>query len=126
MAAEHARDWVSFGDTLAVRPAVQRMLAELQVEVESVRWLAYHAAWQVDTRSGDSVRIPAAQVRLASGEMLKRAVDRTTMIFNGPGPSAQIEPQRLVRSVAPAEALELALEHARAIVANEMIKASHD
>jgi alkylation response protein AidB-like acyl-CoA dehydrogenase len=126
MASEHARDWISFGDALAVRPAVQRMLAEMRVEVESVRWLVYHAAWQADSQVSASGRIPAAQVRLASGEMLKRAVDRATMIFNGPGPSAQIEPQRLVRSVVPAEALELALEHARAVVANEMLKVSPD
>jgi alkylation response protein AidB-like acyl-CoA dehydrogenase len=122
MSLEHARDWISLGDTLAVRPAVQRMLAEMSVEVEAARWLTFHAAWQADTGAGDDLRRAAAQVRLATGEMLQRAVDRATMIFAGPGPSSQIEPQRFVRSVAPPEVLDLALEQARAVILAELLK----
>ena len=121
MAVEHAKDWVSLGAPLAVRPAIQRLLAEMRVEVESARWLVYHAAWLDDERQGDSIREPAAQVRLATGEMLERSVDRVTMIYTGPGPSPQIELQRLVRSIVPSEALELALEYARTVLASEML-----
>jgi acyl-CoA dehydrogenase len=119
MAAEHARDWVALGAPLAGRPAVQRLLAELRVETESARWLVYHAAWLADR--GESIRGPAAQVRLFTGEMLQRAVDRVTMIYAGPGPSPQIDPRRMVRSAAPAEALEWALEHARLAVAADVL-----
>jgi len=122
MAGEHARDWVALGATLSVRPAVQRMLAEMRTEVESARWLVYHAAWLAD--KGEPVRAPAAQVRLFTTEMLQRAVDRTTMIYAGPGPSPQIEPQRLARRVVAAEALELTLEYACAAVAAETLTAS--
>lgn len=121
MAAEHARDWVSLGAPLSVRPAIQRMLAETRVEVECSRWLVYHAAWLADSGHHDQIRVAAAQVRLASGEMLQRAVDRATMIFAGPGPSPQIEPRRIVRSRVPGEALAIALDHARAIVAAEAL-----
>jgi acyl-CoA dehydrogenase len=119
MAAEHARDWVSLGGPLAVRPAVQRMVAELSVGVESARWLVYHAAWLADR--GEPIRIPAAQVRVATGEMIQRAIDRVTMIFGGPGPSPEILPQRMVRAAVPPEALELALEYARGAVAAEVL-----
>jgi alkylation response protein AidB-like acyl-CoA dehydrogenase len=121
MGTAHARDWISLGAPLAVRPAIQRMLAEMRVDVESSRWLVYHAAWLADTGAGDRARQAAAQVRLATGEMLQRAVDRTTMIFAGPGPTPEIEPQRLARSLAPPEALEYALEQARAAVAAELL-----
>jgi alkylation response protein AidB-like acyl-CoA dehydrogenase len=121
MAAEYARDWVSLGAALALRPAVQRMLAEMSVDLESARWLVYHAAWLVDSAQAASIRIQAAQVRLATGEMLKRAVDRTTMIFAGPGPAPQIEPQRLVRSLVPTDALELSLENARLAIAADIL-----
>jgi acyl-CoA dehydrogenase len=100
MSAEHARSWISLGEPLAVRPAVQRMLAEMRVDVESARWLVYHAAWLADNSKDDSFHGPAAQVRLATGEMLKRAIDRATMIFAGPGPAPQIEPHLLVKSLA--------------------------
>jgi alkylation response protein AidB-like acyl-CoA dehydrogenase len=122
MSLEHARDWISLGDALAVRPAVQRMLAEMRVEVEASRWLTFHAAWLADTGANDDLRSAAAQVRLATGEMLKRAVDRATMVFAGPGPSSQIEPQRFVHSVAPPEVLDLALEQARAVILAELLK----
>lgn len=117
MAAEHARDWVSLGEALAVRPAIQEMLALMRTDVESARWLVYHAAWLADANPKENLRIPAAQVRLATGEMLQRAVDRTTMIFAGPGPSPQIEPQRLVGDLVPNEVIQYALQQARAVIA---------
>jgi acyl-CoA dehydrogenase len=121
MAGEHARDWVSLGAPLSIRPAVQRMLAESRVEIESVRWLVYHAAWLADTAGNDQLKSAAAQVRLGSGEMLKHTVDRTTMIFAGPGPIPQIEPRRLVKSLVPSDALDLALENARGFIAAELL-----
>jgi acyl-CoA dehydrogenase len=121
MAIEHAKDWVSLGEPLAVRPAIQRMIAELKVDVESVRWLVYHAAWLADEHPQTDIRATAAQVRLASGEMLQRSLDRVTMIFTGPGPSPQIEPHRMAYSRIPAEALDLALEKARMAVAADLL-----
>lgn len=121
MAIEHARDWVSLGEPLAVRPAIQRMIAEMKVDVESVRWLVYHAAWLADEHPQTDTRATAAQVRLASGEMLQRSLDRVTMIFAGPGPIPQIEPHRMVYSRIPPEALDLALEQARMAVATDLL-----
>jgi alkylation response protein AidB-like acyl-CoA dehydrogenase len=121
MAVAYARDWVSLGAPLAVRPAIQRMVAEISVELESARWLVYHAAWLVDSGQAASSRLPAMQVRLATGEMLNRAVDRVIMIYAGPGPSASIDPQRMVRSAVPAEALELSLEYTRAAISSEVL-----
>jgi alkylation response protein AidB-like acyl-CoA dehydrogenase len=121
MVVEYTRDWVSLGAPLAVRPAIQRMAAEMSVELESARWLVYHAAWLVDKGQSDSSRLQAAQVRLATGEMLKRAIDHATMMYAGPGPSNQIEPQRLVRSIVPLDTLELSMENARAAIAAEVL-----
>jgi acyl-CoA dehydrogenase len=119
MATDHARDWESLGAPLAARPAIQSMLAEMRVDVESARWLVYHAAWQADR--GEALQHVAAQVRLATGEMLQRAVDRVTMIYTGPSP--QMDVRRIVRSVVPPETLELALEYARGAIAAEMVSA---
>lgn len=121
MSSEHARTWISLGAPLAARPAIQRMLAEMQVDIESCRWLVYHAAWLVDEGKKDQIRSAAAEVRLATGEMLKRSVDRATMMFNGPGTSPEIEPHSIVRSLVPYDALELALSHARSAIADGML-----
>jgi acyl-CoA dehydrogenase len=122
MAAEHAKDWVSLGEPLSVRPAIRRMLAEIRVDVEGARWLVYHAAWSAD--SGHDLRTSAAMVRQGTGEMLLRVIDRATMVFCGPGPAPAITPQRMVRSLVPPEALELALEYARSIVATDVLAAA--
>jgi alkylation response protein AidB-like acyl-CoA dehydrogenase len=121
MASEHARDWVSLGAPLAARPAIQRMIADLGVDIESTRWLVYHAAWLADSGKKNETRQAAAQVRLASGEMLKRSVDRTTMIFAGPGPSLEIEPHLMVKNLVPFDALEMAMEAARAAIAVDLL-----
>jgi acyl-CoA dehydrogenase len=121
MAVDHAKDWVSFGEPLAVRPAIQRMIAEMQVEVESVRWLVYHAAWLADKNQDTSIRRSAAKVRLASGEMLMRSMGWMTMIFAGPGPSPEIDPHRLAYGPISPEALDMTMEQARMFIAAELL-----
>lgn len=124
MASEHARDWVALGGPLSVRPAVQRMLADISAEVESARWLVYHAAWMAD--KGEAVRVAAAHVRLFTGEILQQAIDRVTMIYGGPGPSTEILPQRMARSLVPSDTLELALEYARAVITAQVLAAGSE
>ncbi len=119
MAAEYARDWLSLGGLLKDRPAVQRMLAELQVQIECTRWLVYHAAWLADRQ--ELQRSTTAEVRLAAGEMLKRATDLVTLIFGGAGPSAPVEMQRFVRSAIPMEAFETGLDYASSIIAAQLL-----
>jgi len=119
MAAAYANDWTSLGAPLKNRPSVQRMLAELDVQIKSTRWLVYHAAWLADKR--EPVRIPASEVRLATGGLLQKATDLVTMIFGGSGPSPEIEIHRFVRSAIPMEALELGLECARLTVAAQVL-----
>jgi alkylation response protein AidB-like acyl-CoA dehydrogenase len=121
MTVDHAKNWVSLGASLSLRPAIRRLLAELRVEIDCSRWLVYFAAWRVDEGQKGSDRGLAAQVRLATGEMLQHAVDRVTMIYTGPGPSPQIELQRFIGSMLPSEALDLALDHARAILTAELL-----
>jgi acyl-CoA dehydrogenase len=121
MGAEHARDWLSLGAPLAVRPALRGMLADLRSELEAARWLVFHAAWCVD--QNQPAKMEAALVRLRTGELLKSAVDRVTMVFGGPGPIPQIEPRRMVHAFAPPQVLEFALDQARAFVAAEVMAA---
>jgi alkylation response protein AidB-like acyl-CoA dehydrogenase len=125
MSVTYARDWVVLDAPLAIRPAIQRMIAEMSAELESSRWLVYHAAWLIDRDGIAPSRLQAMQVRLVTGDLLNRAIDRVTMIFAGPGPSSPIDPQRLARSAVPYEALELSLEYARAAISSEVLGLKH-
>lgn len=119
MSAAYALDWVSLGAPLKDRPAVQRMLADMQVQLEACRWLVYHAAWLGDQQ--EPLCIPSAQVRLASTTMLQKAVDYATMIFGGPGPMEQVDAQQILMNAMPGEALEMVIESARAMVASHVL-----
>jgi acyl-CoA dehydrogenase len=119
MAAEYAQTWVALGAALKARPAVQRMLAEVKVQIESTRWLVYHAAWLTDQQGAS--RPLAAEVRLATGEMLSKATNLITMVYGGPGPSPQVELHRYVQSAIPMEALEYGLDCARLVIAAELL-----
>jgi alkylation response protein AidB-like acyl-CoA dehydrogenase len=124
MSVEYAKSWVSLGAALEERPAVKRMLAETQVQIDSTRWLVYHTAWLADKHAPS--RPAAAEVRLAAGEMLARTTELVTMIYGGPGPSPEIEVHRYIRSAVPMEALELGLECARTLVAAHILATSKE
>lgn len=122
MSIEYAKSWAALGALLKERPAVQRMLAEMQVQIEGTRWLVYHAAWLAD-KQGPSHAV-AAEVRLSTGEMLKKVTDLVTLVYGGPGPGPEVEIHRYVRSAVPSEALELGLECARRTIAASLLAVS--
>jgi acyl-CoA dehydrogenase len=119
MSVEYAKSWTALGALLKDRPSVQSMLAEMQVLVESSRWLVYHAAWLAEKHRLS--RAEAAEVRLATGTMLNRVTDLATLVYGGPGPSPQIEIQRYVHSAVPPEAIQLGLEFARNTIASQLL-----
>lgn len=120
MATEYARDWVMLGAPLMNRPAVRSLLADISVQVNSARWLVYHAAWQAD--QGVQLHIPAAEVRLATGEMLKKVRDLVIMIYGGPGPSPEFDVQQAFFNLVPFEVLLSGAEGARNMIAAHLLK----
>ena len=121
MAAAYAKSWTALGALLKERPSVQRMLAEMKVQIESARWLVYHAAWLADKQGAS--RSSVAEVRLATSEMLTHTTDLMTMVYGGPGPSPEIELHRYVESVIPMEALEFGKNYARAAISTDLLAA---
>ncbi len=117
MSAEHASNWFSFDAKLSTRPAVQRMLADLQVQIESTRWLVYHAAWIAD--QGKDFYTPAARARIATAQLLRQADASTILIYGGPGPHSN-ESWTAQKRITE-EIMNIGLEIARGAVANEIL-----
>jgi acyl-CoA dehydrogenase len=124
MAATYAQDWVSLGEPLKARPAVQRMLAEMRAQIDCSRWLVYHAAWMADRK--ESLRLPSAEVRLVTGEMIRKTIDQVTMIYGGPGFLPGNGMPRMVKGILPEEAFELGLDSARVVIAEGVLAAGAD
>ncbi len=120
MSAEYANTWVVMGAPLKNRPAVQNMLAEAHVQLESVRWLVYHTAWLAD--QNEPLDLAVADVRLGAAEMLCRVKDLVTMIYNGPAPSQALDPQKVLSHSILAATLPVGLDSARIFIANEILQ----
>lgn len=63
--------------------AIQHKLADMSAEIESARWLVYHAAWRVDQGTLDP--ITASRAKLISSEVALRATEQAIRIFGGAG-----------------------------------------
>ncbi len=119
-ATEYASSWTSFGRTATGWPAVQALLAEMAVDIQSARLLVYQAAWNAD--EGKNIRIAGAMVKVFSTEMLKRVADKAVMVESGPGPFQGLPLEYLCRSLLVRNITEQALEVQKSLITAELLK----
>ena len=120
MSTQYAKDWVSMGQPLALRPAIMRIVAEMAVDVQAARYMVYHAAWLLDEE--EEVRHDAMMVRLFTGQVIRSAMDRTIMVHGGTSYLEQKPALRMYRNLVPDEALEIGLENSRMAIANHYLE----
>ena len=83
MAIEHAKNRVSMGHPIAAYQAIQWQIADSAVEIESVKWLTLHAAWQL--QQGKDNRHASSMAKLSGAVMANQVVDRVLQIHGGDG-----------------------------------------
>ncbi len=121
MSAQYARDWKALGQPLAVRPAVQRGLAEMATDADAARWLVYRAACEID--AGKDARQDAARANLFASEMARRAINRTIEIHGGPAHVADLPMLRIYRDDLNTKTTETILQVQQARIANLLVTA---
>ena len=73
-ALNFAKERKLYGKTLLQLQAVQFMLANMDVEIEAARWLAYYAAWLLDTgKTGKEIAKEIARAKLYTAEVARKA-----------------------------------------------------
>jgi acyl-CoA dehydrogenase len=97
MAVEQAKTRVTFGEPIANRQAIQWMLADSAVEIEALRWLVLHAAWQVD--AGMDSRQAQSMAKLYGGVKANEIVDRVLQIHGGMGYTRELPVERWYREL---------------------------
>jgi alkylation response protein AidB-like acyl-CoA dehydrogenase len=97
MAVEQAKTRVTFGEPIANRQAIQWMLADSAVEIEALRWLVLHAAWQVD--AGLDSRQAQSMAKLYGGVKANEIVDRVLQIHGGMGYTRELPVERWYREL---------------------------
>jgi (R)-benzylsuccinyl-CoA dehydrogenase/naphthyl-2-methylsuccinyl-CoA dehydrogenase len=98
MMIDQANNRITFGQPLASRGIIQNWIADSTIELESVRWMLYYAAWKLDQGYKD-LRIEGAFVKVAATEMLTRIADRAIQIHGGVGLSHELGIEYVARMV---------------------------
>lgn len=84
---KYANERKLFRDTpIGAYQGVSHPLADLQIELEATRWLAYHAAWAFDQElSPDEVAYWGNSAKYKASELGVRAADRAIQTHGGAG-----------------------------------------
>jgi acyl-CoA dehydrogenase len=119
MSWQYARDWKALGQALAVRPAVQRYLSEMAIEVDAARWLVYYGACELD--EGRDAHEAAIRAHLYASEMVQRAIDRAIEVYGGPAYASDLPMLRAYSAVVDDKTSGHSLELLRFQVANNLV-----
>ncbi|MDR3553297.1 MAG: acyl-CoA dehydrogenase family protein [Syntrophobacteraceae bacterium] len=98
MMIDHANNRTTFGELLANRQTVQNWIADSTIELETVRWLLYYAAWKSDQGIED-LRNEGSMLKVAATEMLTRIADRAIQVHGGIGLSKELGIEYVARMV---------------------------
>lgn len=94
-ALRYAKDRRTFGVPIAGHQAVQWMLADAAVEIQSARWNVYYAAWLKG--QGRPFTKEAAIAKLFATEMAERVCRNAIQIHGGYGYSREVPVERIYR-----------------------------
>jgi alkylation response protein AidB-like acyl-CoA dehydrogenase len=94
-AVKYAKERQAFGKPIAENQAIQWMLADAEVEIQSARWNVYYAAWLKG--EGRPFSKQASIAKLFATEMAERVCRNAIQIFGGYGYSREYPVERIYR-----------------------------
>lgn len=82
-ALAYAREREAFGEPIAQRQSIAFMLAEMAIEVDATRLMAWETAWKLDR--GEDAGEEASLARMYADEMVLKVADSALQILGGHG-----------------------------------------
>jgi len=80
---DYAKERVAFGEPIAARQAIAFMLAEMAIEIDATRLMAWEAAWKLDRK--EEATKEASLVKTYADDMVIMVTDRAVQILGGHG-----------------------------------------
>jgi len=117
-AAAHARNRTAFGKPLGKNQGVSFPLAESKVEIEAMRWLTYHLAWQVD--SGRDAMVDSSIVKYFATDRAYQVADRCLQVFGGQGLLKEGPIESVLRHLRMLRVVEGASEIQKLVIARSL------
>jgi acyl-CoA dehydrogenase len=120
MAIDYANTRETFGRKIGTNQAIQWMIADSEVELESARWLVLHAAWMVD--QGRDPRHSSSMAKLSGAAMANHVVDRVLQIHGGMGYTRELPIERWYREARLWRIFEGTDEMQRLIISRDLLR----
>lgn len=120
LSVRYAQERVQFGKPIGSFQAVQHLLADIAVDVESTRSFTYRVAWMVD--QGMKVIKEAAMVKYFAAEAYCRVADKALQVFGGMGYMKELPIERYYRDARITKIYEGTSEIQKNIIAAQLLK----
>ena len=120
MAVDYAKIRKSMGHAIADYQAIQWMIADSQVDIESTKWLTLYAAWRV--QEGLDARHASSIAKLDGAQMANQVVDRVLQIHGGMGYTKELPIERWYRELRLLRIFEGTDEIQRRTISRNLIK----
>jgi acyl-CoA dehydrogenase len=116
----YALEREQFGKPIFEQQIIQHYLAEMALEIETLRWMTYRVAWMTD--QGMNVIKEAAMLKLYGSEVYNRVADKAVQIHGGIGYIADYPIERFYRDARITRIYEGTSEIQKNIIAAQLKK----
>ena len=120
LTATYAQERIQFDVPIFEHQAVSHMIAEMAVDIESLRSFTYRVAWMVD--EGMKVIKEAAMLKLFGSEVYNRVADKAVQVHGGIGYIADYPIERFFRDARITRIYEGTSEIQKNIIAGQLKK----
>jgi acyl-CoA dehydrogenase len=120
LSIKYANERIQWGKPVLQQQIIQHYLAEMAMEIEAVRSMAYRVAWMVDQKM--RVIKHAAMLKLFATEVYNRVADKAVQVHGGMGYMQEFPIERFYRDARIARIYEGTSEIQKNIIAGQLIK----
>jgi alkylation response protein AidB-like acyl-CoA dehydrogenase len=122
-ALKFAKERTLYGKPITQLQAVQFMLADMTMEIEAAKWLAYHTAWLLDNgKSGKEIQKEIAMAKAYSSEVARRTALKAIQIHGAYGTLPEFHIMRFLRDALETISAGGTNEIMRVIIGREITK----
>jgi len=122
-ALKYAKEKQLYGKPLAELQAIQFMLADMSIETEAAKWLAYYAAWLLDQgKTSREISKEIATAKAYSSEVARRNALKAIQIHGAYGTLPEFHVMRYLRDALEAISAGGTNEIMRTVIGREITK----
>jgi butyryl-CoA dehydrogenase len=120
-AVKYAKERVQFGQPIAEFQAIQFMLADMAIEVETARWMCYHAADLID-QGVQHYTYEACIAKTRGGDCAMKVTTDAVQILGGYGYMRDYPVEKLMRDAKIIQIYEGTNQIQRSVIARQLLK----